>query len=216
MSSPTCPLCRARKGKRACPAKGEKICAQCCGSKRRVEIACPDDCVYLTGAHAPAWEGRETERRRDVRRLAPHIQRLEEAQLELFFRALAGLRDLRAETSHRDLDDRLLQAALDAFVHTLETREKGVIYEHVPDDPRAARVLRDLVELFESTGETGRHVAPRDRDLLAVLGALRGALHDTLSERAGPADFLDTVTRLAGLAGADEPRPRARPLIVEP
>jgi len=74
-----CPLCRQRKGKRACPAKGELICAQCCGTKRRVEIDCPDDCTWL-GGHAGTWEGRETERTRDLRRLAPSLERLSEAQ----------------------------------------------------------------------------------------------------------------------------------------
>src|SRR5213593_1272785 len=42
-----CPLCSARKGKRACPALRTTICSACCGEKRIVEIACPADCVYL-------------------------------------------------------------------------------------------------------------------------------------------------------------------------
>lgn len=214
MSAGTCPLCRARKGKRACPAKGEQICPQCCGTQRRVQIDCPDDCVYLTGAHAPAWEGRETERRRDARRFAPHVQQLEEPQLKLFFVALLGIGGLRAR--HRELDDHLLHSALDAFVHTLETREKGVLYEHAPDDLRAAAVLRDLQGLFESRSEAGQPVAPRDHDLLAVLGVLSGALHDTLREQAGPTAFLDTLTRLAGRLGTEEPQPHTRPLIIEP
>jgi hypothetical protein len=214
MSARTCPLCRARKGKRACPAKGELICAQCCGSQRRVQIACPDDCVYLTGAHAPAWEGRETERRRDVRRFASHLQPLDDTQLGLFTLALTGLGGLRAR--RRDLDDRRLRSALEAFLHTLETREKGVLYEHAPDDLRAVSVLRDLTGLFESSGDEGRRVAPRDRDLRAVLGALRGALDDTLREQAGPTAFLDTVTRLAGRLSVEGPAAPARPLIVEP
>lgn len=214
MSATTCPLCRARKGKRACPAKGENICAPCCGSKRRVEIACPDDCVYLTGAHAPAWEGRETERRRDLRRFAVHLQPLAERQLGLFFLTLAGLNGLRG--SRRDLDDRRLASALDAFVRTVETREKGVLYEHAPDDVRAAPLLREIEALFESQSESGQAVAPTDGDLLAVLRALKGALVDTLREQAGPTAFLDTVTRLAGRLGVEEKHPRERPLILEP
>src|SRR5262249_1830046 len=42
-----CPLCSTRSAKRFCPAKGEKICAICCGAKREVEIYCPSDCTYL-------------------------------------------------------------------------------------------------------------------------------------------------------------------------
>lgn len=42
-----CLYCRARKGKRPCPALGGLICSQCCGEHRMVRIACPSDCVYL-------------------------------------------------------------------------------------------------------------------------------------------------------------------------
>ena len=103
-----CPLCRQRKGKRACPAKGELICAACCGAKRRIEIDCPEDCVWL-GAHAGAWEGRATERTRDLRRLAPHLERLSDAQARLLFLSLVGVTALRGR--RRDLDDELLLEA---------------------------------------------------------------------------------------------------------
>lgn len=42
-----CVVCRSRKGKRNCPALGEVICTQCCGSKKEKEIDCPLDCFYL-------------------------------------------------------------------------------------------------------------------------------------------------------------------------
>jgi len=42
-----CVYCRARKGKRICPALGGLICSQCCGEYRVVRIACPSDCPYL-------------------------------------------------------------------------------------------------------------------------------------------------------------------------
>ncbi len=42
-----CASCNSRKGKRNCPALGNVICSQCCGSKRANEIDCPDDCFYL-------------------------------------------------------------------------------------------------------------------------------------------------------------------------
>ena len=49
-----CPLCEKRKAKRYCPAKGEMICAICCGEKREVSIDCSSDCPYLIAAHR--WE----------------------------------------------------------------------------------------------------------------------------------------------------------------
>ena len=42
-----CIYCRARKGKRGCPALGGLICSQCCGESRVSRIACPSDCIYL-------------------------------------------------------------------------------------------------------------------------------------------------------------------------
>ena len=84
-----------------------------------MEIACPDDCVWL-GAHAAAWDGRETEHARDVRRLAPHLQGLTEAQARLFFFALVGTTGLRARRP--ELTDRLLHEAVTALAKTVETR----------------------------------------------------------------------------------------------
>ena len=46
----SCPICEKRKAKRFCPAKGEKICAVCCGTEREVSIDCPADCPYLIAA----------------------------------------------------------------------------------------------------------------------------------------------------------------------
>src|SRR5882672_2658703 len=117
-----CPLCRQRKGKRACPAKGELICAQCCGTKRRVEIDCPDDCTWL-GGHAGAWEGRETERTRDLRRLAPRLEPLSDPQARLFFLSLVGLTALRARRP--ELGDALLLEAVAALRKTVRPGGRG-------------------------------------------------------------------------------------------
>ena len=47
----SCPICEKRKAERFCPAKGEKICAICCGTYREVTIDCPADCSHLIAAH---------------------------------------------------------------------------------------------------------------------------------------------------------------------
>src|SRR5262245_15146820 len=163
----SCPLCRERKGKRQCPAKGERICSQCCGSKRLIEIDCPPDCVFLSGAHAPAWDGRETERARDRRRIAPFVQGLQEASLQLLLVGLVGLNRLRAE--RRELQDRLVLDAVSALRKTLETRGRGILYEHAADDLRAQGLLHDLQGLFQAQDAEGRPVSPDDRDLLPAL-----------------------------------------------
>ena len=209
--SATCPLCAQRKGRRACPAKGASICSACCGSKRRVEIACPADCVWLDGAHDAGWDGRETERRRDARRLGPHLQRLSREQTDLFL-ALVGLGALRAR--RRDLDDALLAAAVTALRKTVDTRQRGILYDHQAEDLRAQGLVLELRGLFEARDDDDRPVSPADGDLAAVLSALEGALADTKREDGGRTAFLDTARRVVGApASSSPPEPR---LVLEP
>ena len=47
-----CTLCDSRRARRNCPALGQIICPQCCGSKREETISCPFECVYLTEGRA--------------------------------------------------------------------------------------------------------------------------------------------------------------------
>lgn len=204
-----CPLCRQRKGKRACPALSAAICSRCCGTKRRVEVACPEDCVYLTGDHAAAWDGRDNEHRRDLLRIAPFVRSLSEAQARLVFLALAGIAGLR-----RGVDDLALRKAVEAMRRTLETRARGLIYDHVPEDPRAQRLVAELSGLFAAEDAEGRAVAPDDANLLPALAALEAAITAMLEQDKGPTAFLDTATRLASRMGASA---RAtRPLIIAP
>jgi len=206
----SCPLCRKRRGKRACPAKGEAICSQCCGAKRRVEIDCPPDCVFLDGAHAGAWE-RSADR--DARRVGPFLEGLSEAQGRLVLLSLVGVTAIRAR---RELDDRLLLEAVRALRKTVETREKGILYEHQADDARAQALAHELAELFAAKDDEGRPHAPADRDLLAALARLEQAIEATHAEGESSQAFLDTATRLAARLGPP-PGTRARSgLIVEP
>ena len=207
----SCPLCRQRKGKRRCPAKGAEICSHCCGTKRRIEIDCPDDCVYLRGP--AAWGGRETERQRDLRRLAPHFQHLSDEQSRLFFITLVGFTAIHSR--RRDLDDRLLVQAVTAFRKTVETRGRGILYDHQAEDLRAQGLVHDLRALYEARDEAGHATAPDDRDLLAVLQSLESALGESIRGGADPRAFLATAARVAGWLGAASPA-RPRSVIVEP
>ena len=209
-----CAVCSHRKGRRACPAKGASICSACCGSKRRVEIDCPSDCVWLEGAHATSWVGRETERRRDARRFAPHLQRLSREQTDLFFLALVGLGAMRAR--RRDLDDTLVAAAVGALRKTVETRQRGVLYEHPADDLRAQGLVLELRGLFEARDERDRPVFPDDRDLGPVLAALDDVLAELRRSNEGRTAFLDTARRLVGGPAASAAPAAESRLILEP
>ncbi len=204
-----CPLCRTRRGKRPCPAKGEEICAHCCGAKRRVEIHCPDDCVYLDGRQAGAWEGRETERRRDARRFAPFVQGLSEPQARRFFLLLRGIAEIHR--GQGPLDDRRLGQALQALRKTLETRTKGVLYEHPAEDARAQGIVAELSAALAAP-ELG---PPSDQDSLAVVAALEGCVGGVIAEGSEPSAFVATALRLVGELGGSTSM-EAAPLIVEP
>lgn len=211
----SCPLCRKRKGKRTCPARGAAICSQCCGTKRLVEIACPSDCVYLTGAHAPNWEGRAADRERDQRRLGPHVSHLTERQLQLVLIALAGIAGIRVRHA---LDDPLLLEAVVALRKTIDTRASGVLYEHPTGDARARELVQELAGIFEARDAQGAVQRPDDKDLGAALRALEGAVAATLREKEGPQAFVETAIRLAGRLGAAPAPPTepSKPLIIEP
>ena len=208
----TCPLCGQRKGKRACPAKQALICSACCGAKRRIEIDCPQDCVYL-GEHAAGWEGRESERRRDMLRIAPFAQALDETQAQMFFLALVGVTAIR---SRHAMDDALLHQALGALRKTLETRSRGVLYDHAPEDPRAVALVEEIRGLFTSQDEQGRPVAADDKDVLAVMSALETAVESARGEQAGGTAFLDSAARVAARFAKPREAAAARPLIVTP
>lgn len=197
-----------------CPAKGASICSGCCGAKRRVEIACPDSCAYLDGGHAPGWEGRRTERERDSRRVLPHVQSLSEAQRELFLAMLVGIRETAQK--RRELDDRQLADALAALRKTTETRVRGVIYEHRPDDARAQALVAEMAGWLRGGEPTADGAAaPPDADQLAVLKALEATALGVMAEAAETRAFLEMVTRLTlGAVPAASPEPS--PLVVIP
>lgn len=181
-----------------------------------MDIPCPEDCVYLSGGQAGAWDGRQTENRRDLLRIAPYIQSLTQAQERWFFVTLAGLAGLR--TTRRGLDDRLLAQAVTAFRKTVETRARGLLYQHPPEDPRAEGLVRDIEGLFRADAAQAAQepaAALADSDLLPVLAALEASLAHAVSD--GPTAFLDTADRLVHRFGQKLPAPARPPsLIVEP
>lgn len=207
-----CPLCDQRKGRRLCPARGALVCPHCCGTKRRVEIACPEDCVYLAGGHAGSWQGRTTEKERDARRLAPFLAPLGEGQQQLFLLALRGLAAVGAQ--HRHADDRLLLETVGTLRKTTETREKGILYEHQAEDARAQALVPQLAEIFHPR-DPGGHTAggPSDGDLLAALKALEGALGATVAQAAGPRALLETAARVTAELSVDAPAETPRLII---
>jgi hypothetical protein len=127
----SCPICNQRKPKRYCPAKGEKICAVCCGTEREVTIDCPPDCPYLVAARRY-----EDEHRRPLSREAlpyPDVK----SPRDLFHErrpVVAGLgyTIVKFAGENRELRDTDAFAALEALAETYRTLGSGLYYERPP------------------------------------------------------------------------------------
>ena len=194
MRTETCPLCRRRRARRACPALGYQICAVCCGTKRLREIRCPSDCTYLVSArtHPPAVVRRQQER--DARFLLPIIDGLGRRQYQLFFVVQATIHRL-AETDEMPVNDDVVRDTAQALAATYETASKGIIYEHRPSSLPAERLARELKPLLE--GKDGRGPVASERDLLEVLRRVERAATDARKTLDGGTHaYLDLVGRV--------------------
>ena len=194
MRAETCPLCRRRRARRACPALGYQICAVCCGTKRLREIRCPSDCTYLVSArtHPPAVVRRQQER--DARFLLPIIDGLGRRQYQLFFVVQATIHRL-AETDEMPVNDDVVRDTAQALAATYETASKGIIYEHRPSSLPAERLARELKPLLE--GKDGRGPVASERDLLEVLRRVERAATDARKTLDGGTHaYLDLVGRV--------------------
>ena len=194
MSAETCPLCRRRRARRACPALGHQICAVCCGTKRLREIRCPSDCTYLVSArtHPPAVVQRQQER--DARFLLPIIDGLGRRQYQLFFVVQATIQRL-AETDELPVNDDVVRDTAQALAATYETASKGIIYEHRPSSLPAERLARELKPLLE--GKDGQGPVANERDLVEVLRRVeRAATGARKTLDGGTHAYLDLAGRL--------------------
>lgn len=197
-----CPLCTNRKPKRACPALGREICAVCCGTKRLTEIACPADCVYLASARSHPAAVVVRQRERDFRFALPILQKLSERSYQLLRLFQAVVRRYR-RTAIPPLVDSEVADAAGAFASTLETADRGIIYEHQPSSLVAQRLLTELRAALESAARSRTSGAGLERDAASALRrmerAARGARKELEETDTAYLAFLDRMP--AELAG---------------
>jgi hypothetical protein len=192
-----CPICQTRPAKRKCPARGDMICAVCCGTKRLVEIRCPADCGYLASArqHPPAVAQRQHER--DVALLLPAMSELTERQSRFFFLFQSIAVRHRADPLRQLVDSDVADATA-SVAGMLETASRGVIYEQAP----AALNAQELASAFKQalsdvTAQIEGPRSPLERDaaraLRGVEAAARGVGKIVGDERQG---YLELARRL--------------------
>jgi hypothetical protein len=178
----SCPICQKRKEGRFCPAKGEKICAVCCGTEREVTIDCPVDCAYLAAAHRY-----EDQHKREVPADTPFLEeRLPPGTLHTHQPLMAALAFTIAKTcmTHPTATDPDVLVALRALADTYKTLLSGIHYEKVPDVPVQREIYTALTALLEDLKQkqaaAGTSESLKNPDIFYVIvflfrmGLLRG------------------------------------------
>lgn len=142
----TCPLCSERPGKRYCPAKDDKICAVCCGTKREIEIDCPSSCSYLKASRSY-----ESEKPIPDPEVVARLHQFDAKFLETFYPVLdlltIGILEERANSGWL-LDSDVIEV-LKALQATVKTLSSGIYYETLPDGPVRQALFRRLNEMLD-------------------------------------------------------------------
>jgi hypothetical protein len=139
----SCPICQKRKAARFCPAKGEKICAVCCGTEREVSIDCPSDCSYLVAAHRYE-DGHQRSLPADTPLLDEKIpQDIVYTHQQLIAAVAFSIAKFCAvQPAAVDAD---VLAAIQALAQTYKTLSSGLIYEKPPQAPLPRELYSSLM-----------------------------------------------------------------------
>jgi len=128
-----CPICQKRRPERYCPAKGETICAVCCGTEREVTLDCPADCSYLIAAHRYEGEHQKPLAQSEVPFPAIEFSSKLIYEHEPVMSRL-GYAILRFAAERRELTDLHILTAVSALAETYRTLSSGIYYENPPAD----------------------------------------------------------------------------------
>jgi hypothetical protein len=208
----SCAICEKRPPKRYCPAKGEKICAICCGREREVTIDCPPDCPHLTAAHRYEAEHRKllTADRYPYRDISVREDFVYER-----WPVITGLAAaiLNFQIEHKDLNDGTICAAIEALAETLRTLGTGIYYEKPPNAPLARALYGRLAEFLQEFRKNGdgrtRIPALRDADVFHLLVFLLRVARQETNGRSRSRAFLGFLAArfpLPAEAAKDAPR----------
>lgn len=145
---PTCAICGKRRPERFCPAKGEKICAVCCGREREVTLDCPPDCAYLIAAHRYEQEHRKPLAESEI--VFPGVEFSPNLlyEREPFVSGLAFTISQFAGT-HPELTDQQALTAIQTLAETYRTLVSGIYYERPPAMQPAAALYGDLASFIQ-------------------------------------------------------------------
>lgn len=205
MASAPCPLCQQRRAKRECPALGRTICAVCCGTKREIEIRCPPTCSYLSSSRAHPAAVVQRRRERDYQFLLPLVAELSDRQYRLLLAMQATILK-HASASLPAIVDADVRDAAATVASTLETSQKGIIYEHQAPSIPAQRLVGELRGLLADIEKQGP-VRGLERDAMTVLRRIEQGARQARSTfpEDGDRAYLSLLGRM--MAGAEKAAP---------
>jgi hypothetical protein len=167
----SCAICEKRKAERFCPAKGEKICAVCCGKEREASIDCPSDCSYLIAAHRY-----EDQHQRSLPADTPLLDvKVSQDVIYTHQNVLSGLAFTTAKfsASHPGTTDPDVMAALQALAETYKTLGSGILYEKPPEAMISrglyAALAAFLNESKQQNAERGAAQPAKDSEVFTLL-----------------------------------------------
>lgn len=172
-------------------------------------------------AHPPAATRRQQER--DHALVAVMGDGLSDAQADLLWAFLNTVTGYAADPLLRLADVDLADAAA-ALAATIETADRGLIYEHRPSSLSAQRLLTDLrTVLTSATSKLQASAATRtERDGAVVLRQVERAVRraQEVEPGGGPSlalGMIGRVVKAVAQAGADRgPVEPARPMLIRP
>lgn len=144
----SCPICQKRKQERYCPARGERICAICCGKEREVTIDCPSDCVHLISARRYEVEHRKPLTADEIAfpDIELSLEMVRQNQDVLLGLAMTVLKFARETTA---LHDPEVLESLAALAETSRTLESGIYFERPPVAPLPRALYGQLAQFLE-------------------------------------------------------------------
>jgi hypothetical protein len=192
----SCPICEKRPPKRFCPAKGEKICAICCGAGREVTIDCPADCSYLIAAHRYETEHRQPLSADDF----PYKEvEFPAAFVYEHWPVITGMAGtiLRFQAERRETNDAAVQQALHALAETYRTLGTGILYERPPDASLARNLYSHLADFLNEfrkrEAERAGFSSLKDSDIFQLLVFLLRVLKQESNARPLSRAFLGVL-----------------------
>jgi len=181
-----CPLCSERSAKRYCPAKEDRICAVCCGSKREIEIDCPLNCPHLKAAYSY-----ESEKQAPDPELLAKVRHFDQDFIYRFSFALSSMNEAVIDEWKRNpwLADIDVVEVFKALAATMRTLSNGIYYESTPEGGARQALFANL------------------RSALDRLMSQASPGH-TLLKASEAADVIDFLTFVAQVNSGSRPRSR--------